>query len=83
MINGTNDNSTAIFKNAHRVIGNNNNFLNRTTNEKEVVWIDITDNNGKFNQIAVGFYTGATDNYDRMYDAINVNTGNGFCLLHY
>jgi len=81
MINGTTDNSTAVFKNAHREIGNNDNFLNRpATVDREVAWIDITDGNGKFNQIAVGFYPEATDDYDRLYDARNANAGSGFCL---
>ena len=81
MINGTTDNSSVKFKNSHRVTGNNGNFVNRpTANDRDVVWIDITDADGKFNQIAVGFYDGATDDYDRLFDAKDPNSGSGFNL---
>lgn len=66
------------FKNEHRVLDNNNNFLNRTTNNNDIVWIDMTSDDGKFSQTAIGFYPGATDQYDSMFDADNINIGNGF-----
>jgi len=72
---------TLSFNNSQRVTGNNDNFVNRpAATNKDVVWIDILDHEGKFNQMAVGFYTGATDAYDRLYDAKNANEGNGFNL---
>jgi hypothetical protein len=80
MVTANTDNATVTFKNSHRVTGNNDNFLNRPANDRDVVWINATDGNGKFSQIAVGFYDGATDLYDRMYDAKNPNTGTGFTL---
>ena len=72
---------SAHFKNGQRVTDNNNNFLNRpNSHNREIIWLNMTDNNTKFSQIAVGFYPNATDNYDRNYDAQNANIGNGFSL---
>jgi hypothetical protein len=81
MVTANTDNSSVTFKNTHRVAGNNDNFVNRpATNDRDVVWIDMTDDTGKFSQIAIGFYDGATDNYDRLFDAKNPNTDSGFTL---
>ena len=73
------DDFTAEFKNAYRVSNNNDGFLNRST-QNDIVWIDMMDNNQHFNQIAVGFYQGATNHYDRLFDAKNMNVGSGFAL---
>ena len=79
MVIANTDNATVTFSNTHRVTGNNNNFLNRP-GSRDIVWINMTNDNGGFSQIAVGLYPGATDNYDRMYDAKNPNAGSGFVL---
>ena len=81
MINGITDNSTATFKNNQRVTGHNDNFLNRPASiDRDILWLNLTDESGKFSQMALGFYPDATDDYDRMYDARNANEGNGFSL---
>ena len=74
------DNQTLTFKNAHRVTGNNDNFLNRSTINRDIVWLNLTNDTGKFSQIAVGFYPGATAGYDAMFDAHSLNAGGGFSL---
>jgi hypothetical protein len=81
MLPAKSDGATVYFKNSQRVTGNNDNFLNRpNNNDRDVVWINMTDNTGKFSQTAVGFYNGATGLYDSMFDAKNQNTGSGFTL---
>jgi len=77
-VEGASDNSTLTFKNKYRVTGNNTGFLNRpATNNNDIVWLDLTNSTGAFNQIAIGFYDFATDNFDRMFDAHAVDNGNG------
>jgi hypothetical protein len=80
MVTANTDNATVTFKNSQRVTGNNDNFINRPANDRDVIWINITDDTGKFSQTAIGFYNGATDNFDRLFDAKNPNTGSGFTL---
>jgi hypothetical protein len=82
MVEALNDNGTMTFKNAYRVTGNNDSFLNRPaqTNERDVLWLDLSDDNGNFSQIATGFYDGATTGFDTSFDAHSLNTGSGFVL---
>ena len=80
MVEALNDNSTVTFKNAHRVSGNNTNFLNRPQAEDKVLWLNLTDNEGNFSQIAIGFYPEATKSYDRLFDAHSISIGSGFAL---
>ncbi len=79
-IEANTDNSTLTFKNKHRVIYHNNNFVNRPNTSNQVAWLNMTDDTGNFNQIAVGFYPGATTGYDRLYDAHTMNDGTDFAL---
>ena len=80
MVTANTDNSSVTFNNNQRVSENNDNFINKPSGQREVVWIDMTNDEGKFRQIAVGFYLGATNSYDRLYDAVNPNVGSGFSL---
>ncbi|SDW02774.1 Ig-like domain-containing protein [Flavobacterium degerlachei] len=50
-----------------------------TTNkiEKSRIWLNLTNTQGAFKQMLLGYMTGATDNYDRGYDALSFN-GNSF-----
>jgi hypothetical protein len=45
--------------------------------EKNRVWLNLTNTEGAFKQILLGYMTGATNNYDRGYDALSLN-GNSF-----
>lgn len=57
-----------IFNNSMRVIGNNNQFFrNSIVDEPNKLWLDLTSDNGVFNQILVAYVDGATDNYDGAY----------------
>jgi hypothetical protein len=45
--------------------------------EKSRIWLNLTNTQGAFKQMLLGYMTGATDNYDRGYDALSFN-GNSF-----
>jgi hypothetical protein len=53
------------FKNSQRVV-NNTPFVNRISYDR--VWLNFT-NNINFNQNLIGFFDGATDGKDRLFDA--------------
>ncbi len=60
-----------VFTNSMRVTGNNNQFF-RTAQElqPDKLWVNLTSDNGVFNQILVAYIDGATNAYDGMgYDA--------------
>ncbi len=67
-----------VFNNSMRETGNNNQFF-RTSEQTQSnkLWIDLTSDNGIFNQVLVGYIDGATDAFDGMhYDALrNLSTG--------
>jgi hypothetical protein len=71
-----------IFNNSMRVTGNNDQFFRVNTNSKSKneankVWVNLTSDNGVFNQAVIGYVNGATNNYDgTYYDAPrNLSTG--------
>ncbi|MFP4844750.1 lamin tail domain-containing protein [Winogradskyella sp. PE311] len=61
-----------IFNNSMRVTGNNNQFFrnaNHNTSNRQVLWLNLTSDNGIAKQIAVAHIDGATDGYDgTLYD---------------
>ncbi|WP_299889404.1 GEVED domain-containing protein [uncultured Lacinutrix sp.] len=74
-------NGTATFDNTMRVKNDNNNFF-RTANssnpsssntefEKHRFWLNLSNNNGAFSQILVGYAEGATLGWDRGIDALS------------
>jgi hypothetical protein len=78
---------TITFNNAMRLIGDNpilnSQFFkgNTTTKavqtiEKNRIWLNLTNSQGAFKQILVGYATGATNGYDSSYDgqSFNANT---------
>jgi hypothetical protein len=80
LANGT---YTANFKNSMRVAGSNNTFYRvspttQTTNtvEKNRIWLSITNANGAYNEILVGYVTGATNGVDNLYDGKPMVAGN-------
>ncbi|KGO88865.1 T9SS sorting signal type C domain-containing protein [Flavobacterium suncheonense] len=79
MANGSTQN--AVFKNNMRVAGNNANFLKTTAGKNnnidsfstegftsQRVWLNLSNNNGGFSQILVGYAEGATLAWDRGLD---------------
>lgn len=75
-----------IFINSMRVTGNNDQFFkaanSKPKNEANKIWIDLTSDNGVFNQILVGYVKGATNSFDGDYfDAPrNLSTDNASIL---
>jgi hypothetical protein len=67
-----------IFNNSMRVTGNNDQFFRASnSNLDNKLWLNLTSDNGVFNQALVGYVNGATNNYDgTYYDAPrNLSTG--------
>ncbi|WP_159691196.1 T9SS sorting signal type C domain-containing protein, partial [Flavobacterium sp. 9R] len=62
------------FTNAMRVAGNNSQFFKQAntkktaTVEKNRVWLNLTNSGGAFKQLLVGYITGATNDWDNLYD---------------
>nr|WP_294934436.1 GEVED domain-containing protein [uncultured Flavobacterium sp.] len=73
MANGTTAN--AVFNNSMRVTNNNNHFM-RDGNDTQIpqgtetqrLWLNLSNNNGGFSQILVGYAAGATLGWDRGFD---------------
>jgi hypothetical protein len=69
---------TAVFNNSMRVSGvsgnnaqffkiNSNNKI-VTENEKSRLWLNLSNSQGAFKQTLIGYVTGATNDYDNMFD---------------
>lgn len=54
-----------IFNNSMRVTGSNNQFFR--TAEYNKLWLNLTSDNGVFNQVLIAYVNGATDGDDGMY----------------
>ncbi len=74
---------TVIFNNSMRIENANDQFFkssnskNETSKkEKDRIWINLTSEQGGFNQILIGFMDNATDLVDRGYDAERFDGGN-------
>nr|WP_315230735.1 T9SS sorting signal type C domain-containing protein [uncultured Flavobacterium sp.] len=67
-------NSRFQFKNSMRIIDQNTQFFKQastkkaTAIEKNRVWLNLTNSKGAFKQLLVGYITGATNDWDNMYD---------------
>lgn len=80
-------NGTVTFKNSMRVIGNNDRFF-RTANSPEPqlsysesldrsrLWLELTNSEGAYKQMLVGYVENATNEIDRGYDGEVVEAGN-------
>ena len=72
-VNGDVKQGTATFNNGMRVNTNNDQFFRiadkSKSNNFEKLWIDLTSDNGIYNQILIGYADAATDAFDGMaYD---------------
>ncbi|NNC50242.1 MAG: T9SS type A sorting domain-containing protein [Flaviramulus sp.] len=70
---------TATFKNSHKVVGNNDQFLKSNSNKKinnddGKSWLRLSGSAG-YSPILIGFIPGATHGYESMYDGKFVNDG--------
>lgn len=67
------------FNNAMRVGGENDNnsqffkFAKSTVSEKHRVWLNLTNDQGLFKQILIGYVEGATNSYDNLFDGYVYN----------
>jgi hypothetical protein len=73
MANGTTKNVT--FNNSMRIEGNNPDFFKTNNNtktaiveEKNRIWLNLTNNSGAFSQTLIGYITDATQGLDRGFD---------------
>lgn len=75
-------NGNVTFKNSMRETGNNSSFFRMNAPvavqpfEKHRLWLEISNNDGLFKQMLLGYAQGATSGFDRKFDAITVNGGN-------
>lgn len=79
-VKGLNSGGTLTFKNSMRMAEDNSNsdfFRNGPANVSNKFWINLTSDNGVFNQVLVAYVEGATDGVDGfIYDAErNLSTG--------
>jgi len=65
----------AVFTNSMRISGNNTQFFKdaNSKNEKNRVWLNLTNTQGAFKQLLVGYIEGATDGWDTNYDGITAD----------
>lgn len=78
--------SKATFKNCMRTTsaGLNNNFYRTEESQitsKNRLWLDLINESGSFKQILFGYFDGADDDLDGLYDA-KVNNGNNNVSLY-
>ncbi|WP_294962043.1 T9SS sorting signal type C domain-containing protein [uncultured Flavobacterium sp.] len=70
--------NSALFKNSQRVKANNTSFFKVTEKtsdiEKNRLWLNLTNTDGAFKQILVGYATGATNGLDYNYDATSMGS---------
>lgn len=65
---GTVRTTDVTFNNGMRSTGNNNQFFrNSSALNQNKLRLNLTSDNGVFNQILIGYVNGATNNYDGMY----------------
>lgn len=68
------DSETVDFDNSMRVSGQNTTFFkpaktNKVSVEKYRIWLNLKNIEGVFKQILLGYCTGATNSFDKNYDA--------------
>lgn len=75
-----------VFKNTMRSSVNNQFYRNASivssaqklmtdTTEKHRIWLNLISNSGVFNQILVGYVSGASSGWDRTYDGVRFTDG--------
>ncbi|WP_374549366.1 T9SS sorting signal type C domain-containing protein [Flavobacterium sp.] len=79
---------TATFKNSMRISGQNNQFFkigqnnNGTTEpvagaiQKNRIWLNISNTQGAYDEMLVGYITGATNDFDNLFDGKTFPAGN-------
>ncbi|MBO6605538.1 choice-of-anchor D domain-containing protein [Psychroserpens sp.] len=83
-VSGTIETTDIVFNNSMRVTGNNAQFFRTSQiNQYNKLRIDLTSDNGIFNQILIGYVDGATNEDDGMYyDAYKNLSANANALIY-
>ena len=83
---GANQQGTIDFTNAMRIKGDNNLFFKNDTPqktatslnfEKHRIWLNLTNKQGLFKQILLGYASGATNEQDTLFDGISLDSNEG------
>lgn len=63
-------NGTILFTNSQRTkdIPSNNQFYRGENEQKDRFWLRLTDANGKYNELLIGYFKEATNEFDEAYD---------------
>ncbi|QLC67037.1 T9SS sorting signal type C domain-containing protein [Flavobacterium sp. LPB0248] len=67
---------SVVYTNSMRVPSLNSQFFKSkaaTDEEKHRVWLNLTNTQGAFKQLLIGYITGATNSWDNSYDATTMN----------
>lgn len=74
---------TATFRNTMRLVGSNTQFfrmsgelLTEETADKNRLWLELSNYEGGFKQVLVGYVAGATNDFDFKYDGEVTEAGN-------
>lgn len=65
-----------VFNNSIRVTGNNNDFRDPITDLRDRIWLNLTSDDGHFNQLLINFTENGTIGFDAKLDATRFNTEN-------
>ena len=71
-------NLNAVFTNSMRIRGNNSQFFksssaHKINTESHKVWLNLSNAEGAFKQLLVGYLEGATNSWDDNYDGLTIN----------
>lgn len=80
MNDGTTTTQSVIFKNSMR--NSNNSQFYRIQNQKSRIWIDLVDSNFQSNRMVIGYVDDATNNRDRLYDAITTTNNKIYSIIN-
>lgn len=79
MNDGTTSTQSILFNNDMR--NSNNSQFYRTQNQKSRIWIDLVDSNFQSNRMVLGYVDDATNNRDRLYDAITTTNNKIYSII--
>lgn len=79
---GNNQQGDIVFKNAMRLKGENSVFFKNSSNksiassnfEKHRIWLNLSNAQGLFKQILLGYATGATNGKDTLFDGLSLDS---------
>ncbi|MFC2176148.1 T9SS type A sorting domain-containing protein [Bacteroidota bacterium] len=79
MVRASSGSSVLNFTNTQRVSGNNSQHFKTAKDERSRLWLSV-NGNGISSQILVGMLEAATDDEDRLYDAVKMHAGSQISL---